>query len=113
MKGIILVGGFGMWLYFIICGVLKQLLLIYDKLMIYYLLLVLMLVGICEILIIIMLDDLCDFQCLFGDGLEFGIVLYYVVQLMLDGLVQVFIIGEVFFNGELVCLVLGDNIFFG
>lgn len=113
MKGIILVGGFGIWLYFIMCGVLKQFLVVYDKLMIYYLLLVLMLVGICEILIIIMLEDKCDFQCLLGDGVVFGIDLYYVEQFSLDGLVQVFIIGEMFFNGEFLCLVLGDNIFFG
>lgn len=72
-----------------------------------------MLVGICEIFIIIMLEDKGYFQCLLGDGSEFGIQLEYVEQFSLDGLVQVFIIGEIFFNGEFFCLVLGDNIFFG
>lgn len=113
MKGIVLVGGFGMCLYLIIQGVFKQLLLIYDKLMIFYLVFVLMLVGICDILIIFILDDMFFFQCLLGDGLQFGVNFSYVIQLLLDGLVQVFIIGEKFIGNDVCVLVLGDNIYFG
>lgn len=112
-KGIILVGGFGIWLYLIIKGVSKQLLLVYDKLMIYYLFSVLMLVGICEVLIINILYEQMFFQQLLGDGLQWGMDIQYVVQLSLDGLVQVYLIGCDFVVGKLSCFVLGDNIFYG
>lgn len=112
-KGIILVGGFGMWFYLIIMGVLKQFLLIYDKLMIYYLILVLMLVGICEIVIIIMFEDQEQFCCLLDDGSQWGLCFEYIVQLLFDGLVQVYILVEEFLVGVFLVMVLGDNIFFG
>jgi glucose-1-phosphate thymidylyltransferase len=113
MKGIVLAGGSGTRLHPVTRGVSKQLLPVYDKPMIYYPLSVLMLAGIREVMVITTPEDQASFKRLLGDGSEFGIALTFAVQPSPNGLAEAFLLGEDFIGSDSVCLVLGDNIFYG
>ena len=113
MKGIVLAGGSGSRLYPLTKGISKQLLPVYDKPMIYYPISVLMLAGIKDILVITTPHDQEAFQRLLGDGKEYGISLSYLVQPAPDGIAQAFVLGKDFIGTDDVCLILGDNIFYG
>ncbi|MGS0692271.1 glucose-1-phosphate thymidylyltransferase RfbA [Shewanella sp. 30m-9] len=113
MKGIVLAGGAGSRLYPITRGVSKQLLPVYDKPMIYYPLSVLMLAGIRDVLVITTAEELMLFQRLLGDGTDFGIRLSFAVQTRPEGIAQAFVIAEDFIGDDNVCLILGDNVFYG